>query len=193
MGCATPTIGTAEAGDGHGQVRQPRGERAFPLSGKNEGAAHAAALGQLIDMPTHRLAAPHVTGDARVQAARSIRRAAIEIAAGLQPTCAPADRKLDRLGRLGKIDHQDIGAGESGNVSGCLNEPWTAASQGQRSEDGVAPPLRLSSIQNSRSAAFRAIKMPCAGRPRQAVSCATHCKISPMALLAARLRRHFLS
>jgi len=42
-------------------MRQPRSERAFPLPGKNQGAADTAALGQLIDVPPHRFAAPHMS------------------------------------------------------------------------------------------------------------------------------------
>jgi hypothetical protein len=56
----------------------------------------------------------------------------------------------------------------------------------------AAPLLFGLARSKSNAPAFRAIKMPCVGGARQAVGRASHCKISHMARLAARLRRHFL-
>lgn len=92
-----------------------RDQRAFVAARDDEGAEDSAGLGELIDVPAPRLAAPHVTAEPGAKSARALGRAAIEIASRREQGRASAGvnerRRVER-------DQQGVSAGRGGGFGG---------------------------------------------------------------------------
>ena len=72
MTAAGRAITAAEPRNWHRQIRTHLHQLALVTSGKYPAADHKTLLGQLVNMPVHRLAAPHVARKPRFQSARAL-------------------------------------------------------------------------------------------------------------------------
>ena len=84
MTAAARTIAAAKSRNRHRQRSKHRNQIAFSSIADSPGTGHGAAFGQLIDMPVHRFALPHVSCQARPQSSRPIGRTAIKVSSSGQ-------------------------------------------------------------------------------------------------------------
>ena len=94
-------------------------ECAFVPARIDPGALDPARAGQLVDVPMRLLVASHMAGETGAQAARSLGRAAVDVAPRFERRLAPAG-----LGAKGRVEAQQqrIGAGRRGCFVGCVDE-----------------------------------------------------------------------
>jgi hypothetical protein len=74
-------VGAAKADDWHRQAREGRYQLALIAAGEKPRTEDCSRLSKTIDVPPDRLAAPHVPAEPSAKAARTPRRAAIQVMA----------------------------------------------------------------------------------------------------------------
>ena len=74
-------VGATKADDWHRQAREGRYQLALIAAGEKPRTEDCSRLSKTIDVPPDRLAAPHVPAEPSAKAARTPRRAAIQVMA----------------------------------------------------------------------------------------------------------------